>query len=116
MPRRADATAPARLLLAAPIALALAWTPARAAGDPDQAKGILVEHCAACHDVPGYDGQTLPTVEAPSLQAMADDPAAYPPERLRAFLVQPHWPMTQFRLSPRDIDNIMAFIDSLRAE
>lgn len=87
-----------------------------AAGDPDQAKGIIVEYCAGCHRVPGYSAEGLPTVEAASFQDFADNPEAYPEDRLRAFLVKPHWPMEQVRLSPSDIDNILAFIESLRAE
>jgi mono/diheme cytochrome c family protein len=88
--------------------------PARAVGDPDQAKGIVVEHCVACHAVPGYDHEGLSTVEAPSFQAIADAPQKYTPERLRQFLIQPHWPMTQFRLSARDIEDLLAFIEGLR--
>jgi cytochrome c553 len=89
---------------------------AHAAGDPDQAKGIVVEHCIDCHAAPGYGQKGLPTVEAPSFQAIAGEPQKYTPERLRAFLAQPHWPMTQFLLSPRDIENLLAFIEGLRGE
>lgn len=89
---------------------------AEAAGNPDAAKGLIAEHCSGCHAVPGYSAQGLPTVEAPSFQAMANDPDTYPEQRLRDFLWQPHWPMTQFRLSPSDIDNIIAYMKSLRTD
>jgi len=87
---------------------------AASAADPDAAKGIVVEHCTGCHDVPGYSPQGgLATVEAPGFGEIARDRATYPAERLRASLRQPHWPMTQFRLSPSDIENLVAFIEGL---
>ena len=90
--------------------------PVRAAGDPNQAKGIVVEHCAGCHAVPGYSKEGLISVDAPPFQGIADNPHIYTIERLRGFLVKPHWPMTRFRFSPTDIDNIIAFIASLRSQ
>ncbi|MDJ0945136.1 MAG: hypothetical protein QNJ30_16830 [Kiloniellales bacterium] len=87
---------------------------ASAAGDADQAKGIIAEHCADCHAVPGYGEGGSPALEAPPLQVFADDPTTYSEERLRTSLRQPHWPMSQFRLSATDIDNILAFIAELK--
>ena len=85
-----------------------------AAGDSNAAKGLIVEHCLSCHDVPGYQAdRPAPELDMPSFQVFADDPGTYTEERLREFLRQPHWPMTQFRLSKSDIDNIIAFIESL---
>ena len=46
----------------------------RAAGDPDAAKGIVVEHCVGCHEVPGYGREGLATVEALSFRKLADNP------------------------------------------
>jgi len=94
----------------------VAALPAQAAGDPEAAKGLVADRCSQCHAVPGYSAQGLPTVEAPSFQAIADDPSTYPEQRLRTFLLQPHWPMAQFRLSPGDIDNIVAYVESLRSK
>jgi len=88
----------------------------KAAGNPEAAKGLVAEHCSECHAVPGYSAQGLPTVEAPSFQAIADAPDTYTEQRLRIFLVQPHWPMGEFRLSPIDIDNIVAYLKSLGPE
>ncbi len=96
-------------------ALALAGS-ASAAGDANQAKGIIAEHCADCHAVPGYGEGGGPALEAPPLQVFADDPTTYSEDRLRSSLRQPHWPMGQFRLSARDIDNILAFIAELRRD
>lgn len=95
------------------LAAASAAAGAEAAGKPESAKGLVVEHCSDCHAVPGYSAQGLPTLDAPPFQAIADDPDTYTETRLRRFLIQPHWPMRQFRLSASDIDNIVAYIESL---
>lgn len=117
-PRRGGAAA-SRFLLAAGLAF-LCGLPAPvvlAAGDADAAKGIVADHCVRCHEVPGYNpAGALPTVEAPPFQAIADTPDEYTPERLRRFLVKPHYPMTAFKLSPSDIENLIAFIASLRQQ
>lgn len=89
---------------------------AQAAGDPNAARGLVAERCSECHAVPGYSSEGLPTVEAPSFQTMADDSDTYTEQRLRSFLRQPHWPMTQFSLSSSDIDDIIAYLKSLKAE
>ena len=90
--------------------------PVKATGEPEAAKGLVAEHCSECHAVPGYSAQGLPTVEAPSFQAIADAPDTYTEQRLRTFLVKPHWPMEQFHLSRSDIDNIVAYIKSLGSQ
>jgi mono/diheme cytochrome c family protein len=99
------------------LALALVASEAKAQGDAEAAKAIVLEHCVACHEVPGYESErTSPAIEALSFPEMAADPDTYTPERLRRFLQKPHWPMGQFRLSPRDIENLLAFIESLDAD
>jgi len=85
---------------------------AHAQGDPDDAKGIVVEYCTKCHDVPRYSSGTT-SVDAPPFQAIADDPETYPEDQLVEFLQEPHFPMEGLILSPRDIDNLVAFIKSL---
>lgn len=103
------------LIAACWAALAGAAATARAAGDPKAARGLIAEHCTSCHSVPGYKARwQRADLNAPPFERIARDPEAYPPERLRAFLGKPHWPMTRFVLSPRDIDNILAFIGGLR--
>ena len=89
--------------------------PVRAAGDADAAKGIVVEHCVACHQVPGYSSKAgAAELGAPSFVSIANDSQSYDPKKLHAWLRQPHWPMQQFVLSERDVDNLLAFIASLR--
>lgn len=97
------------------LAFAVIGGEAKAGGDADAAKTIIHQHCVDCHEVPGYRSeQQTPAIEAPSFPEIAANPDAYTRERLRSFLQKPHWPMSQFWLSDRDIDNLLAFIESLK--
>ena len=88
---------------------------ASAAGDADAAKGIVVQHCVACHEVPGYSSKAgAADLGAPPFATIANNPQSYDPKELQTWLRRPHWPMQQFMLSDRDIDNLLAFIASLR--
>ena len=83
--------------------------------DSDAAKGIVVEHCIACHEVPGYPSKAgAAELGAPSFVQIANDPQTYDPKDLEIWLRRPHWPMQQFILSERDVKNLLAFIESLR--
>lgn len=85
------------------------------AGDPRAAAGLIAERCTACHEVPGYRARReRAAVNAPPFEKIAKNPDIYTSARIRAFLRKPHWPMTQFVLSRRDIDNILAFLGQLR--
>ncbi len=88
--------------------------PADAQGDADAVRGLVADRCARCHLVPGYSSEGLPTVNAPPFQTIADEREKYSDERIRKFLRKPHWPMGQFILSPRDIENLVAYFASLR--
>jgi mono/diheme cytochrome c family protein len=87
---------------------------ASAAGDPDAAKGLVAQRCASCHKVPGQSESGLATLDAPAFQTIADEPEVYTEERVRASLLKPHWPMKQFHLSPSNIDNLVAYLQSLK--
>jgi mono/diheme cytochrome c family protein len=91
--------------------------PVRAQGDPDAARGIIAEHCTTCHEVPGFPmhGNSAALV-GPPFQSIADQPTVYTRDKITEFLRQPHYPMTKFVLSSSDIDNLVAFIESLRGE
>ncbi len=89
--------------------------PASGAGDPKAIRGLLKERCALCHDIPGLSSsRRTPSVPAPSFMAIANNPDMYPRERVRKWLRAPHWPMAGFILSQRDIENVLAFLDTLR--
>jgi len=95
--------------------LTLMAVPGLAAGDPNAVKGLLADQCADCHAIPCYSAGTPATgLPAAAFEAMANDPTIYTEERLRTFLQKPHWPMTGFILSPSDIDNILAYLATLR--
>ncbi len=84
-------------------------------GDPDAARPIISEDCVACHDVPGYQAKNgKAEVNAPTFQSIADQPETYTAEQIRQFLQHPHYPMAKYVLSSADIDNLIAFIQSLR--
>ena len=107
--------APAMRATLLSVVLTLSALPALAAGDPDAVKGLLADHCSACHDIPVAGAKQPATgLPAPPFTVIANDPDAYPDARLRTFLQKPHWPMTGFTLSPIDIDNILAYLATLR--
>lgn len=108
-----------RIALAAAVALLagpFAAEGAGAAGNANAVKGLVADHCSSCHEVPGIPDSGLPTLDAPPFATIAEDRATYPDARIRRFLQEPHWPMEQFSLSPSDIENLIAYFDSLRAK
>ena len=95
--------------------LAIASASASAVGDPNAVGGLFADKCANCHEIPGYEARWgRSDMGAPLFEQIAKDPVTYPPDQVKAFLQKPHWPMGEFILSPNDIENIMAAIDSLR--
>ena len=93
----------------------LPFSPVRAAGNPNMALGIVSDHCSKCHEAPGYEVHRKDAaVVGPSFRSIANQPTVYTRARLRSFLRQSHYPMTKFVLSPSDIDNLIAYIQSLR--
>lgn len=106
----------ARLVTIAIASLAVtAAAAARAAGDPDRARSIVAGFCVNCHEVPGYKAKHgRAQVPAPPFQAMADDPKLYPRYRMEGALRQPHYYMRGMVMSERNIEDLVAFIESLR--
>ena len=86
--------------------------PAVAAGKPGQGRAIAAERCAKCHAVPDIVTQGGMDI-APSFNDMASGFDIEREEWIRTFLGRPHWPMRQVTLSPSDIDNIVAYLQSL---
>lgn len=111
---RAPVLTPRRLaapVLAAALAVALG-TPgaARAAGDADTGKAIAERWCAGCHLV---NGAAETSDAAPPLAAYARVPYDNA-EALAAFLTVPHGAMPDLSLSQREIEDLIAFIETLR--
>ena len=104
----------ATTLLGALLAATVA-SPAYPTGNPDAARPIISENCVSCHDVPGFEAKYgKAEVNAPDFQTIADQPETYSADQIRQFLQHPHYPMAKFVLSSSDIENIIAFIQSLR--
>jgi mono/diheme cytochrome c family protein len=94
------------------VLLGLCLIPVAAHAQGDAANGhVLARHwCTGCHVVEaGGSGSDT----APSFAAIASD-AATTPQRLRAFLVRPHPPMPNPPLATSEIDDIAAYILTLR--
>lgn len=99
------------LLLAAAFGISAA-APAFAAGDAKDGRTLARHWCAACHIV---ERRAVGTVVdgAPPFVAIANRPgrdAGY----LRAFLSDPHPPMSGFDLMRAEIDDFVAYIRSLK--
>ena len=96
-------------LIAACAWLTLASGPAWAAGDAENGHALARIWCANCHviDVAG-SGKDV----APPLLEIAQHGA---PDQLkaRAFLAAPHPPMPNFSLARQQIDDIVAYLNSL---
>jgi len=83
--------------------------PALAQGDPAAGRDIVRSWCTACHVVDregtGADaGPALPTLLA-SKQRSADE--------IRGWLADPHPPMPNLNLSRQEIEDILAYLESL---
>ncbi len=103
---------------AAPIALAamLAAAGAQAQvaiGDPEAGRRIAESTCARCHAVTPT-GRFSPMGQAPTFRVVADD-AATTPLRLRVFLTNPHAAMPDFQFARDELEDVIAYILSLRA-
>lgn len=83
---------------------------ALAAGDPDAGAALAMRWCTSCHVVRQLDSG--PVVQGPpTFQAMARERT---PDALRTFLARPHDPMPPLELSRADIENLIAYLETLR--
>ena len=100
--------------LAAPLSLILGAAQAGAA-DGDAQRGLEKsrEVCALCHIVEeGGQGNA----DLPTFGNIANDPET-DAARLRAWLAVPHPQMPQFdSLTPQDVEDIIAYIESLKTQ
>ena len=102
------------LRAAASLPVVLAVVGPLAAADPNSVKGLVADNCSRCHFVPPYNKSGLKSLNAPPFKEIANNPGVYTEARLRTFLQKPHYPMEPIILSARDIDNLIAFIQSMR--
>jgi mono/diheme cytochrome c family protein len=81
-------------------------------GDPAAGRQLAETWCSACHVVTGGQKQGTST-GAPPFAAIAAE-KAITPLALRAFLQTPHHRMPDLHLSRNEIDDVTAYIFSLR--
>ena len=89
----------------------LATSAAAMAADVGQGKKLADEWCSSCHLV--GPGQTRSGDAAPTFASIAT--GAYEREDdLRAWLADPHPPMPNLNLTVYEIEDVLAYIESLR--
>lgn len=109
--------------VAAPLALALAClcaVPVASAEDnkpkvpsATDGKALAQKLCVNCHIVDAGASGTAP-VGPPPFPVIANRPGQTA-ERVRGMLIQPHPPMPDIHLTNEEINDIVAYLDSLRA-
>ena len=95
------------LLLISPAAAAAEAPNLRA----ERGLAIARQWCAQCHKV--EERQTAASDVAPTFASIAQQRDRTSPF-VRAWLLNPHPPMPKLELSRSDVDELMAYIDSLR--
>jgi mono/diheme cytochrome c family protein len=99
-------------LSALAVAFVLAVPTVATAGDVAAGAALARQWCSGCHVV---DEARRGTDSAPPLTTIAKRHAA-DESWLRGWLAQPHPPMPNFNLDRREIDDIIAYLGSLRAD
>lgn len=81
------------------------------AADADQGATLAKRWCATCHLVDGDQKQA--SADVPPFAAIAQKPD-FSPEKVAAFLIEPHPKMPNFPLSRSEAADIAAYIGTLR--
>ena len=100
-----------RVVSLAVIALAAA-APARAQGDPEVGRELALRWCTSCHvvDLEGHGADAGPAL--PALLGAGQRT----PDELRGWLAAPHPPMPDFDMTRQEIEDIVAYLESLAAQ
>ena len=80
----------------------------------ERGKELATRLCKTCHVIDTAARNSV-LVGTPTFRSMASAPGQTR-ERILAALIQPHVPMPDVQLSRSEIDNIIAYLDELRAE
>ena len=94
------------------LSLGLASAQAATLGDPAAGQAYARTHCSSCHSIES-DGNTSPVDEATPLQAIADT-GGMTRTALLVFFRSPHSTMPNLIVRGDDVDNIIAYILSLK--
>lgn len=99
-------------LAAAGLLAAAGAAPAAAeAGDAARGRALAERFCAKCHAI--APGRTGPEPAVPTFMRMAADPEQTRAS-LRQFITLPHYEMEPQKLTSAEIDDVIAYILSLR--
>jgi mono/diheme cytochrome c family protein len=74
---------------------------------------IAERACGGCHAIADRPGSTVQGTAAPSFGAIAGRPNQTP-QRLQTFIMTPHRPMPGIPLSLAEVDDVVAYILSLK--
>jgi mono/diheme cytochrome c family protein len=100
--------------VAACVLLPAVVAPAQEVGSPAAGLALAERWCAECHLVSGQAATPVPAGAPPSFQSVAADPAVTE-LWLRTFFVTPHPVMPNIRPSPDQVDDLVAYILSLKS-
>jgi mono/diheme cytochrome c family protein len=86
--------------------------PVRAQGDPEVGRELALRWCTSCHvvDEEGHGADAGPPL--PALLGGGQRTT----DELRGWLAAPHPPMPDFDLSRREIEDIVAYLESLAGQ
>ena len=91
------------------VILMSAAAPVRAQGDPAVGQELALRWCTSCHVV---DEQGHGADAGPALPVLLGD-GQRTADELRGWLAAPHPPMPDFDLSRQEIEDIVAYLESL---
>jgi mono/diheme cytochrome c family protein len=80
-------------------------------GDALAGKKAAASLCAECHDTSGNAEARNPPGNAPPFSSLAQSRT---PEKLRQYLMLPHGRMDNVIVTGRDVDDVVAYIRTLR--
>lgn len=98
-------------VLAVGLAAGLPWLASAARADAANGERLARQWCAACHVVNG-GGPSAPLPQGPPSFRTAAGHLG--PEQTRAFLARPHGQMPDLNLTRAEIDDLVAYIATLR--
>ncbi len=102
---------PKRLLAAALVLLPASLAPIAAHADTAAGERLARQWCANCHVIDGSPRSTTVPQGPPSFRSVAQQ---LNPDQLRTFLTRPHGAMPDLALTRAEIDDLIAYIETLR--
>ena len=120
IPRQMDVPVRGSLIMLARLCLVILLVfslPAYAQGDPDAGQELVSRWCTSCHLVGAEetDAAETGTDAAPPLSMMLTE-EQLTADQVWGWLADPHPPMPGLSLSRHEIDDIIAYMETLRAE